>query len=113
MTSVWFGVLTACFILLVAFVPRKAAVAVDHPTPFTSDDELKKVAYTILVTKCNGCHRKKNPLMIFNEKNMTKRAPRIYKAVFVEKRMPKGPEIRLTDEEATTLKQWLFTQKTM
>ena len=73
--------------------------------------QLSKEALTILETKCNVCHRRQNPLMIFKEKNIAKRAPKVYKQVFLEKRMPKGDEIRLSQEEYRTLEKWLFTQK--
>lgn len=49
--------------------------------------------------------------MIFKEKNMEKRAKKIYQNVFVERSMPKGNEIRLTEEEYATLEKWLFTQE--
>ena len=74
------------------------------------DEKLKKASFKILDTKCNICHRKKNPFMVFNEKNMTKRAKKIYRMVFVERKMPKGNEVRLTNEEYVTLEKWLFTQ---
>ena len=73
-------------------------------------DVLQRQALEILETKCNVCHRKQNPLMVFKEKNMSKRAARIYKMVYVERRMPKGNEVRLTNQEYTKLEQWLFTQ---
>jgi len=73
--------------------------------------QLGKDVLTILETKCNVCHRKQNPLMVFKEKNMVRRAPKIYKQVFLEKTMPKGDEIRLSQEEYRTLEKWLFTQK--
>ena len=75
-----------------------------------SSDPLKKAAFGILDEKCNVCHRKKNPFMVFNSKNMSKRAPKIYKMVFVERKMPKGNEVRLTNEEYIKLEKWLFTQ---
>ena len=74
-------------------------------------DLLKKKVLAILETKCNVCHRKQNPLMVFKEKNMVKRAPKIYKQVFVDTNMPKGNEIQLTSEEYNTLKKWLLTQE--
>ncbi len=70
-------------------------------------DDLKKRAFSILKNKCNTCHRKKNPFMIFTEKNMTKHAPRIKKQVFELKRMPKKSGVPLTQEEYTTLKNWI------
>ncbi|MEL7120156.1 MAG: hypothetical protein AAFO07_11965 [Bacteroidota bacterium] len=70
---------------------------------------LTEKVFTILDTKCNVCHRKKNPFKIFSLKNMEKNAKRINKQVFVFKRMPKGDEIKLTKEEYQTLKNWLKT----
>ena len=77
----------------------------------TSSEQLKKEVFEILDNKCNVCHRKKNPFMVFNPKNMVKRAPKIYRMVFIEQRMPKGDEIKLTHEEYTKLEKWLFTQE--
>lgn len=65
----------------------------------------------MLDTKCNVCHRKQNPFMVFKEKNMEKRAPKIYQQVFIERRMPKGNETRLTPVEFTTLEKWLSTEQ--
>ena len=76
-----------------------------------SDENLREDAFEILEKKCNVCHRKQNPFMVFKEKNMTKRAKKIYRMVFVEKRMPKGNDIRLNKAEYATLKKWLATQE--
>ncbi len=73
-------------------------------------DPLKEQAFEVLATKCNVCHRRQNPFMVFKLNNMDKRAPRIYRAVFVQKRMPKGDDIRLTSEEYAALEQWLKTK---
>ena len=73
-------------------------------------DLLKEQAFEVLETKCNVCHRRQNPFMVFKLNNMDKRAPRIYRAVFVQKRMPKGNDIRLTAEEYAALEQWLKTK---
>lgn len=70
-------------------------------------EELKKEALKILELKCNVCHKKQNPFMVFKEKNMEKRAPKINQMVFIERRMPKGDEIKLSKEEYTQLKNWL------
>lgn len=70
---------------------------------------LKTKALKILQNKCNVCHKKRNPFMIFKQKNMDKRAKRIYKQVFVKKRMPKGDEVKLTKEEYNILETWLKT----
>lgn len=69
--------------------------------------QLKQVALEVLKTKCNVCHRKKNPFRIFSLKNMDRHAPRIYKQVFIFKRMPKGDQIKLTGEDYQSLKHWL------
>ncbi len=74
---------------------------------FSDSNPLKTQAFNILENKCNVCHRKQNPFMIFSEKNMDKRAKKINKMVFVYKRMPKGDYIKLTTEEQTVLKDWI------
>jgi len=72
------------------------------------NDEVKKQALAILESKCNVCHRKKNPFMIFKNQNMDKRAVKIYRMVFQERKMPKGNEIKLTSGEYDTLKEWIY-----
>lgn len=72
--------------------------------------ELKHEAFGILDNKCNVCHRKRNRSMVFSLDNMDKRAKKIHKQVFVKKRMPKGKDITLTEEEYRTLRKWLITQ---
>lgn len=109
-TTSWLGVLTPALMVVSAFntptdLHEKHHVRTDH------DDQLKKEALEILNAKCNGCHRDQNPLMVFKEKNMSRRARKIYRTVFVEKRMPKGNEIRLTRAEYNQLEKWLKTQK--
>ena len=81
------------------------------PVPVSID--LKHASFQILQAKCNVCHEKKNPRRVFTLDNMTDLAPKIYKQVFIKKRMPKGNDIRLTDEEYDILKKWLFTTKTI
>ena len=70
-------------------------------------DPLKEEVLSILDTKCNVCHRRQNPFMVFKQNNIEKRADRIYRAVFVQRRMPKGDDIQLSSEEYATLEQWL------
>ena len=89
------------FTVLVAFQP---------PAPEGRD--LKEEAFQILDTKCNVCHRRQNPFKIFSLKNMDKNAQKINKQVFIKGRMPKGDEIKLTEEEYATLKAWIQSQKT-
>jgi len=69
--------------------------------------DLQKQAFSILENKCNTCHRKKNPFMIFSKKNMTKRSDKINKQVFELKRMPKKEGVPLTEYEYNILKKWI------
>ena len=109
-STVLLGILMAAIVLLSA-LDTKAEPGQDAFDAFwTSDSLLKKEAFEILNTKCNACHRKQNPFMIFNEKNMSRRASKIHRMVFIERRMPKGDEVRLTNEEYVKLEKWLFTQ---
>ncbi len=102
------GCLTAAFLLLSGFNGQEKGTS--YARMKNSSDPLKKAAFEILDEKCNVCHRKKNPFMVFNSKNMSKRAPKIYQMVFVERKMPKGDDVRLTAEEYSKLEKWLFTQ---
>lgn len=70
-------------------------------------DDPKKAALTVLEQKCNVCHRSANPGKVFTIDNMEGLAPRIYKQVFVKRRMPKGRNIQLTEEESQVLKNWV------
>jgi len=76
-----FALLSGCLF----FLPNVA----ERPPDPGNDADLSAAAYRILDSKCNSCHRKRNPLLIFRPKNMDRRANRIYCAVFVSKRMPK------------------------
>lgn len=69
--------------------------------------DLKSDAYEILKVKCNGCHQIKNPAWVFTLDNMTIFSEEINKQVFIKKRMPKGKEIKLTQEEYQRLRNWL------
>lgn len=92
------------FLLLVAFaspIEQGLAGRIDPELP--SNEQV----LSILDIKCNVCHRRQNPFMVFKSNNVEKRAPRIYRAVFVQRRMPKGDEIRLTEQEYSTLEKWL------
>ena len=90
---------------------RQAAIT--HSYGNNPSNDLAEEALNILKAKCNVCHRKQNPFKIFSQKNMKKHAPKIYEQVFVKKRMPKGDEIKLTEEEAQTLKEWLKSQNNL
>ncbi|MEQ9300084.1 MAG: hypothetical protein RIF33_16040 [Cyclobacteriaceae bacterium] len=108
--TIWLGILAAGTILLCGTSSTIASFKQETPLTPEAIEVLKTEALEILDTKCNVCHRKQNPLMIFKEKNMAKRAAKIYKMVFVERRMPKIDGTPLTFEEYATLEKWLFTQ---
>lgn len=76
------------------------------PAVYT-EGNLKSAAFKILETKCNTCHKRQNPFMVFKEKNMEKRAQKINEMVFIERKMPKGNDVKLSPQEYTTLKNWL------
>jgi uncharacterized membrane protein len=109
-TNPWIAILSAGLLLTLAINSSAGDNPVAQPILSGADPKLKSEVFKILDSKCNVCHRKKNPFMVFNEKNMVKRAKKIHKMVFVERRMPKGDEIRLSNEEYNTIEQWLFTQ---
>lgn len=100
-------------LIVIAIIPSFRLAELPQPKKVLLDEEvvdMKQVAFQILNTKCNVCHRRKNPFMVFSMKNMERRAAKIYKQVIITKRMPKGNQIKLTNEEYTRLKQWLQTQ---
>ncbi len=102
------GLLVSNFQLFTAF--KKSEINVDLAEQSfvrKADPEIKKEAFEILKSKCNVCHKRKNPFKIFSLKNMDRHAKKIYKQVFVYRRMPKGDSVKLTDEEYQTLKNWL------
>ncbi|MEZ5018283.1 MAG: hypothetical protein R2800_14585 [Flavipsychrobacter sp.] len=70
----------------------------------------KLAALTVLRAKCNVCHKKQNKKKVFTLDNMNTLAPKINRQVFIKKRMPKGKDITLTQQEYAILKTWLFTQ---
>ncbi len=110
------AIIEAAAILLMAYfqkskgTPQKST-SIDAVAKWHFNNQLKADAFEILDTKCNVCHRKRNPFMVFSPKNMERRASKIYKQVFVERRMPKGNDIKLTNKEYDQLEKWLFTQK--
>ena len=73
-------------------------------------DDPKKAALSVLEQKCNVCHRSANPGKVFTIDNMEDLAPKIYRQVFVKRRMPKGRNIQLTKEESQVLKNWVETK---
>jgi len=110
MTTLIMGILTMVFVLLTAFYQTSTFGANTYATPHNAYDTLKTVVFGILDNKCNQCHRKQNPFMLFNPKNMERRASKIYQMVFVKRRMPKGDQVRLTTQEYNILKKWLSTK---
>lgn len=79
-----------------------------YSTPAVIDK--KFAAFQVLNTKCNICHRKQNKKKVFTLDNMETFANKINTQVFIRKRMPKGNKVKLTSQESTTLKNWLYTQ---
>jgi uncharacterized membrane protein len=99
-------------LLIVSLMTITWMVSKSHPSAISKtsglySEPLKNEAFNILENKCNVCHRKQNPFMVFNLKNMDKRAEKINKNVFELQRMPKGDEIKLTLDERETLKNWI------
>ena len=74
-------------------------------------DDISTKALEVLQTKCNVCHVKQNPRKVFTPENMDGFAPKIYKQVFIKKRMPRGKKIKLTDEEYQILLTWITSTK--
>ena len=98
-------ILTTVFTLFCSFKIKE-----DIIPNFKLENDLIAEAFKVLESKCNVCHRKQNPFMVFKLKNMEKRAVKIHRMVFLERRMPKGNDIHLTKKEYSTLKKWLSTQ---
>ena len=102
------GILTAAFICLTIISSKSQSLTGSHPIALNSTEFIKQEVFEILEGKCNVCHRKQNPFMVFSSNNMERRAPKIYKQVFVTKRMPKGDQIKLTSNDYTILQEWLI-----
>ena len=89
----WLCIYTAGLILQSTFTMATEKPNSKYLKVYSSEEILRKEAFEILDSKCNVCHRKQNPFMVFKEKNMSKRAKKIYQVVFVERRMPMGNDI--------------------
>ena len=100
--------MTTLFVPAFSLTVSPATYGAGETTGFSAND-LKAEAFAILDAKCNTCHRKQNPFRVFTLKNMDRHAKRIFRQVFVYRRMPKGNAPRLTDLEYRTLKLWLNT----
>lgn len=89
----------------------------DRSTEFSSDvathfySKEKVAAFSILYSKCNRCHAKRNKRKVFTLENMDGLADKINEQVFVKKRMPKGNSIKLSQEDSKKLQNWLNTLK--
>ena len=102
------GLLLFPFSLFSAFrSPEKSKSSFKRLVRNAPEADLKKEAFEVLRSKCNLCHKKRNPFKVFSLKNMDRHAPKIYQQVFVKRRMPKGNKVKLTDQEYQTLKEWL------
>jgi len=90
-------------VVLLSFSFKEVAeiAAVQSPDP-----KLKAKALIVLQNKCNVCHRKKNKSVIFTKENMNSKSRKIYKQVFVKKKMPKE-DVVLTTGERKDLQLWL------
>lgn len=77
-----------------------------------SADPIQEKALLILQSKCNECHGRKKKKAVFTIDNMNGYAKKINKQVFIKKRMPKGDEVKLTEKERESLKEWVELQMT-
>ena len=71
------------------------------------DDSVKGLALTVLETKCNSCHKKRNSFRILTLANMDQNVKKINKQVFVLGKMPKKEGEALTDTEKDILAKWI------
>jgi hypothetical protein len=76
------------FIKTIIIIVLTASYASSFSGQHTND--LKVEALKVLESKCNFCHNSQNPKKIFTGDNMEGFAAKIYKQVFIKKRMPKG-----------------------
>ena len=96
-----FVALMSVVLLSFSFKETAEIAAVQSPDP-----KLKAKALIVLQNKCNVCHRKKNKSVIFTKENMNSKSRKIYKQVFVKKKMPKE-DVVLTTGERKDLQLWL------
>lgn len=96
-------------LLVLASYPFQTTRATTGPLVPGNINKLQQTALSVLTQKCNVCHRTNNPGRVFTVDNMENLAPKIYKQVFVKRRMPKGRDIKLTVEEEQQLRDWLDT----
>ena len=89
-----------------AFSVASKKASVDAEMAQTPDPKLKAKALVVLQNKCNKCHEEKNKSVIFTKDNMNAKSKKIYKMVFVKKKMPKD-DVTLTTNERKDLQLWL------
>ncbi len=89
---------------MMAFSTKKIASNVEMTQ--APDPKLKAKALVVLQNKCNKCHEEKNKSVIFTKDNMNAKSKKIYKMVFVKKKMPKD-DVTLTTSERKDLQLWL------
>ncbi|MCR9080776.1 MAG: hypothetical protein NXH89_00025 [Cyclobacteriaceae bacterium] len=107
----FFSVLTGVLFLGSSFIPLEELEPVNFQYAASEDLQIEREVLKILQTKCNVCHQRQNPFMVFKEQNISRRAGKIYQMVFIERSMPKGTDYQLTEEEYSQLKNWLLKQK--
>lgn len=107
MKSFKFLIITSvfCFSLL----PRLESLAQGVLEETTQHSKVKLMAFEVLQTKCNTCHKWINPSKVFTLDNMDDFSQLIHKQVFVFKRMPKGRKRKqkMREEEYQILKIWI------
>lgn len=109
----WLGIVQAILVLYVTFTSSteaKQSTRIDS-VKIDSSETLKVGALKVLQSKCNVCHKKQNPFMVFKAKNMEKRASKINNMVFITGKMPKGDQYTLTQKEYDTLNSWISSLK--
>lgn len=109
-TAITYILLLTVSLLMAGSLTQESSTEPYYPAEMT-DPALRDEVFRILDSKCNTCHRRQNPFMVFKPGNMERRARKIYRMVFVEKRMPKGNEVKLTAREYESLENWLKTQQ--
>lgn len=87
------------------------SLKLDRMDSTTHQNTSKVKAFKILQEKCNVCHIKKNKRKIFTLDNMNGFASQINTQVFIKKRMPKGKDIKLTQNEYKQLSTWISNLK--
>lgn len=96
-------ILTICLLSGRSSSEQRLAPIANPTTVFSP----KEQAYSILQSKCNGCHANRNKRMVFTLGNMDGLSEKINQQVFIKKRMPRGNQIELSEHEKYKLKTWI------